>query len=313
MSKKLIFPFIVLLLIISFIYLFIPGTMRLSVSTHVKCTSNELIRCLHDQQKWQQWFPGNKETFEFEGYQFKEKEKKLNGTDINISNNYYKIHSSLISLSLATDSVLVTWSGEVKNGLNPITRIKHFLDISNLEQKMGIVLDSLRSFASEPINVYGYNIRRTGFDDSLLLSTRNSYKSIPDLNEQYRLIHELQHYIRSQGAVILDSPMVHISRAENATPTNTDYRIQVAVSIDRPILETKSYSLIRMVHINGKYVTADVKGGPDEIQKAREQIEFYMKDHLLTSPGISFEIYLTDRIKQSDSSKWITRIYYPST
>lgn len=307
MSKKILIPVIILLLAIVFIYLFIPSTIKISAVKHIKCTTNELNTCLRDANKWQQWFPGNKNLYEFEGYQYVEKEQKLNGVDIDIINNKYKLHSSLLGLSLNPDSLMVTWSAEINNGINPMTRIQHYLDASGLERNMNIILDSLKSFASESIHVYGFNIRRTSFDESLLLSTKRNYKMKPDLDEQYNVIYDLKRYIISKGATITDSPMVNMSRE------NSGFRMQVAISIDHVIEETSEYNLIRMVHINGKYVAADVIGGPEKIQKGHEQIEAFMKDHFLTSPGISFEIYLTDRKKESNPAKWKTRIYYPST
>lgn len=307
MGRKIIIPIVLILLAIAFIYLFIPSTIHLSAVTHIKCTGNELNKCLHDESKWHQWFPGNKQTHEFNGFKYEQKEQKLNGADIDITNEQNKLHSSLVGLSLAPDSIMTTWSAEIKNDLNPISRIKNFMQASSLEKDMTTILDSLGSFASKTINVYGFNIKRTGFEDSLLLSTRKSYKAKPDLNEQYRVIHDLRDYIISKGGSIIVSPMVNIR------PDTIGYKMQIAISVNKPLPENDKYSLIRMVHINGKYVTADVIGGPENIQKGHEQIEAYMKEHFLTTPGISFEIYLTDRIKETDPSKWITRIYYPST
>ena len=307
MRKIIVFIIIVLLLAVGFIYFFIPSTIKLTAANNIKCTVNELNTCLRDQDKWREWFPGKKEPFVFNEFQYSEKEQKLNGADIDISNPQYIFHSSLIGLSLTPDSLLASWSTEIKNDLNPITRINHYMQASRLQKDMQIILDSLKSFASHAINVYGFNIRRTSFDDSLLLSKKQIYILKPDLEEQYRVINGLKEYITSKRATILDSPMV------NMAPEAKGYRMQIAIAIDHEIAENDEYKLIRMVHINGKYVTADVFGGPDKIQKAHEQIEAFMKDHFLTSPGIPFEIYITDRKKELDSSKWKTRIYYPST
>ena len=307
MRKFIVFLIIVLILAIGFIYFFIPSTIKITATKNIKCTVNELNTCLRDQRKWQEWFPGNKEAFVFNGFQYSEKEYKLNGADIDISNPQYKFHSVLLGLSLTPDSLLATWSSEINNGLNPVDRIKRYLQASELQKDMQLILDSLKSFSSHSINVYGFNIRRTSFDDSLLLSKKQIYNSKPDLDEQYRVINDLKHYITSKGATIVDSPMV------NMTPEFSGYRMQIAIAIDHEIPENDMYKLIRMVHINGKYVAADVFGGPDKIQKGHEQIEIFMKDHFLTSPGIPFEIYITDRKKESDPNKWKTRIYYPST
>ena len=307
MRKIIVFTIIVLILSISFIYFFIPSTIKITATNNIKCTVNELNTCLRDQVKWREWFPVKKEPFLFNEFQYSEKEQKLNGVDIDISNPSYVFHSSLIGLSLTPDSLLVSWSTEIKNDFNPIARINRYIEAARLQKAMDVILDSLKSFASQPINVYGFNIHKTSFNDSLLLSKKLIYISKPGLEEQYRVINSLKDYITSKRATIIDSPMV------NMAPDANGYRMQIAIGIDHEIAETDEYKLIRMVHINGNYVTADVLGGPDNIQKAHEQIEEFMKDHFLTSPGIPFEIYITDRKKELESSKWKTRIYYPST
>ena len=48
-----------------------------------------------------------------------------------------------------------------------------------------------------------------------------------------------------------------------------------------------------------------------EIQKAYDQIQHYISDHNRVAPAISFESLVTDRRQEPDSSKWVTRIYYP--
>src|SRR6266487_3596951 len=49
-------------------------------------------------------------------------------------------------------------------------------------------------------------------------------------------------------------------------------------------------------------------------KKIRDEgaIEKYMDDHFLSAPAIPFEILITDRNKEADTSKWETKIFYPS-
>jgi hypothetical protein len=37
----------------------------------------------------------------------------------------------------------------------------------------------------------------------------------------------------------------------------------------------------------------------------------YMKDFKLTSPAMPFELLVTNRANEPDTSKWVTKIYYP--
>jgi hypothetical protein len=37
-----------------------------------------------------------------------------------------------------------------------------------------------------------------------------------------------------------------------------------------------------------------------------------MNDHFLSAPAIPFEILITDRSKEKDTTRWKTKIYQPS-
>ena len=61
----------------------------------------------------------------------------------------------------------------------------------------------------------------------------------------------------------------------------------------------------------GNILITEVKGGPEEIKKAYRQVELYISDFQRVAPAIPFESLVTDRRAEKDSTKWITRIYYP--
>jgi hypothetical protein len=61
----------------------------------------------------------------------------------------------------------------------------------------------------------------------------------------------------------------------------------------------------------GNILITEVKGGQNEITNAYKQIQNYVSDYNRSAPAIPFESLVTDRRKEPDSSKWITRIYYP--
>jgi hypothetical protein len=58
-------------------------------------------------------------------------------------------------------------------------------------------------------------------------------------------------------------------------------------------------------------LTTEVKGGPQNIKKAHDRLDLYMKDYNFSSKVIDWESLITDRSKERDSTKWITKIYIP--
>ena len=61
----------------------------------------------------------------------------------------------------------------------------------------------------------------------------------------------------------------------------------------------------------GNILITEVKGGSNKINNAYKQIRNYISDYNRIAPAIPFESLVTDRSKEPDSSKWVTRIYYP--
>jgi hypothetical protein len=61
----------------------------------------------------------------------------------------------------------------------------------------------------------------------------------------------------------------------------------------------------------GNILSGEVIGGPQEIDAATKQFELYIHDYQRTIIAIPFQMLITDRTKEPDSTKWITRIYYP--
>jgi hypothetical protein len=63
--------------------------------------------------------------------------------------------------------------------------------------------------------------------------------------------------------------------------------------------------------IAGNILVAEVKGGPYTVTNAFNSLHDYVTDHDLQSPAIPFQSLITNRLQQPDSTKWITKIYYP--
>jgi len=61
----------------------------------------------------------------------------------------------------------------------------------------------------------------------------------------------------------------------------------------------------------GNILVTEVKGGPSIINNAFKQMDTYVTDHERIPPAIPFLSLVTNRVQEPDTSKWITRIYYP--
>ena len=83
----------------------------------------------------------------------------------------------------------------------------------------------------------------------------------------------------------------------------------VALPVNKKIDNKGDVFFVRMVP--GRFLTSEVTGGPYTIQHAHRMMDQYFKDFNRTTMAIPFEYIVTDRLKETDTSKWVTRIYGP--
>jgi hypothetical protein len=117
----------------------------------------------------------------------------------------------------------------------------------------------------------------------------------------------LRKKIKDAGAIEKDSPMFHVNLIDS-----THYQTMIAICVDKEIHGDKDFFVSRMVPMKDRFLSTSVTGGDSTIRRAHEAIENYMDDHFLSAPAIPFEILITDRLAEKDTSKWKTKIFYPS-
>ncbi len=95
----------------------------------------------------------------------------------------------------------------------------------------------------------------------------------------------------------------------HVTGNSSGFKTMVAIPVNKIIAENNNILYKRMVP--GKILVTEVTGGTYTTTQALKQLETYINDYQLKSPAIPFESLVTDRLKEADTLKWITRIYYP--
>jgi len=63
--------------------------------------------------------------------------------------------------------------------------------------------------------------------------------------------------------------------------------------------------------IRGNILVAEIKGGIYSVNEAERQLVNYANDYKKISPAIPFQSLVTNRQLEPDTSKWVTRLYYP--
>ena len=299
-----------LLLTLVAIYVFIPGQTTISKSVLVNANRDALFRKMQHGELWFEWWPGKiaPDTairYEIENYTFKPLPARALSVPVMIQSKWFETASEFTFLPINKDSTTVHIEVTMPAPNNPIRRLRQYLDPGQLEHAISKILTSIDSTFSNVGNLYDYNIEKKLVVDSILISTFEEMNAYPTIPKIYALIDQLKEYTINHGAKETGLPMLNIS-----TPDSIHYLVRVAIPVNKRLPASGNISYKWMLG-GGNILVTEVKGGPEEINNAYKQIINYIADHGRTAPAISFESLVTDRRNEPDSSKWITRIYYP--
>jgi hypothetical protein len=316
MKKKIIALLAaVLFLSLASIYVFIPNPLQISKITIINCTKNGIYRYLADENKWQLWWPvdnaqskeninNKKDSFTCNADRYRLAQKLLNGVEISIQRNNSLYKSLFTLLSKGTDSVIVKWDCSINASWNPISRFLRYEQAVNIKKDMDAIVENLRLFSEKKESIYTIDITRSSITDTILIAAKYITSSYPDTKEVYDFIAPLKGYAKKFGAAQNGNPMLNITKL-NAH----EFQAMVAIPINKELPPNGNIFPQKM--IPGNFITTQIKGGEYTINQALEQIHYYFEDYKKTSMAIPFQSLITDRSKEPDTAKWITKIYAP--
>ncbi len=295
------------------IYLFIPHEIKISKIVFLKTNAAVANRFLMDGKNWPRWIspdsvyasktsPGSL-SFKLQNYNYTVEGAMMNTSQVSISDDEKSISSLMSIIPVTEDSVAVEWKADINAGISPVSRIKARRTAKEIENSMNDILSKLKIFLDKKENAYGFDIVQQQVTDTILISTKHISNSYPSTDEIYSMINNLRKYISNEGAKETNPPMLNIAN-EGGT-----YRTMVAIPVNKILPEKNDYAFKRMVP--GKILVAEIKGGEYTARQALKQMDLYVSDHHLSSPAIPFESLITNRMQEPDTTKWITKIYYP--
>lgn len=313
--KKGVVAFLILLIILLVaVYFFIPAQIEIRKTTYVHAVADAAYRQVSEETGWRRWWPykasaketmiPQQERFFQDDISYAVTSHSLGPIQVLITSDGNEFSSTLLLVPIRKDSTALTWKCIIETGNNPFKKIKYYRQAKNIARGIDNILDSLRSFLNNEDNLYNITIRRTKVTDTLLVTTKVIFDHYPSTTEIYNGINKLKQYISSQGAKETNYPMLHVFRTDSAR-----FETMMAIPVSKRIGNDGEFVHKRMVP--GNILLARVRGGRYSIQKAFAEIETYAKDNELIPPAIPFESLETNRLQETDTTKWITRIYFP--
>jgi len=312
MKKWLIVLIVLSGLLLASVYIFFPGKIVISQIQKFNCNIHSVNRFLMNENKWNKWWPGgvkydsltNKTEFEYGQNTYLINEYKYNALSILIRSKNFSVTSSIYFIPLNVDTVQVEWRYTLVAGLNPFSRIRLYSLAKNMHHNLIDIMKSMKSFIEKQVNVYGVNFYETISHDSTLVVTKTTYSNYPSTTQVYNLISELKKYIGDEGAKENNFPMLNVKKLNEA-----EFETMVAISVNKYLPGNSKIFPRRFVP--WKMQAADVIGGSYTVEDALKQMKIYMNDYQKRAMALPFQSLVTNRSKQPDTLKWITRIYTP--
>lgn len=311
MRKWLPLP-VLLALFFAVVYGLIPAKISIDERTAVPVNAKAFVRSLSDEKNWLLWWPGSKPAgtgfparFTYKNKTYTLLEKRFSSYVVSVSDGQDSLLTELVLLPLQNGTAEAAWLSAIAAGSAPFTRIKSWWWAKSLASDLRALLHDLKSFYGSEERLYGFPIREGLVSDSLLVFTRKTTEAPLSTDGIYNMVDRLQAFIRKNGAVQTGDPMLNVVAAGDSV-----YTTRVALPVSKRLPDEGDVQFKWMLG-NGNILVTEVKGGPAQIKAAFEQMQNYIQDHMRTAPAIEFQSLVTDRRAEPDTSKWMTKLYWP--
>lgn len=302
----LIFCLFILVIVIG-LYFFIPGNKTITFQTIAGSTEDGVSRIMLDKNNMQQWWPGEKKNDSL--YSYKDCTYMVNkiiadGIEATIFNDKDSTKGNLLIIGAGNDSVQLQWTSTFIFSKNLVKKIVQYRHYSSIKNNIESLLTDIKKYFDNEKNIYGLEVEKQKVTEASLVATRESFNHYPSTQEIYGLINLLKKYIREKGGEENNFPMLNVH-----TEDSVMYEAMAAIPTKTDLPSEGKFALKKMVL--GNILMAEVKGGIYTITNGEQQLKNYVSDHKKIAPAIPFQSLVTDRSQEVDTSKWITRLYYP--
>lgn len=307
MKKWLILIAVILVASIITFYFLYPSTQSDTYETIVACPPRAVARQIINKEKWGKWWPGKKindSIFSFQDYNYKIGEILLNGFKTVVYNDKDSLAGLLQFIYFGTDSTLLKWTSVYDFSNNPLKRIEQNVDVKAMNNSSADLVNEMKKYFAVTANVYGMKIEEDKVKDSTMIALKQTFDHYPTTGEIYEMITSIQKYVKENGGMQNNYPMLNIHKEGPSR-----FQTMVAVPTNKDLPANGNFELKKMVL--GNILKAEVTGGVDRVKEGETELANYVDDYHKLSPAIPFQSLVTDRISQPDSTKWVTRLYYP--
>lgn len=293
-----------LFLLLLVAYFLLPAQPVIYKKVTLPVNQNAVVKLLTQQDKWQQWWPADDNEIVYDSLNFSFQQEMSKTAILRVPFKDTLLTAQLNTILYKVDLSGIIFQTSLPASSNPLQKISNYFRSQRIAGEAEEILRRLKAFAEKEENIYGFAVRQEKVKDSMLVAIRFQTTGYPETIRIYSAIAELRSYINAEGAKETGAPMLHTDPADNQ-----QYRVMVAIPVNRVLNGNGPIEPKRMVL--GNILVTEVKGGPHTVEKAMQVFQQYVIDHRRTSPAIPYQSLITDRLQQPDTTKWVTRLYYP--
>ncbi len=300
MIKKIVLALVLGFLIgTGIVFVFIPGTLTVVSLRTMASSMPGSYRFLANDSSWRY-------RLNCEGTDLSISRKIPSALQISNATPLTEEVTTLLLLQSHPDSTRLKWETKYRAGLDPFQRIINYRKAVKFKSCMNSILATVDDYFRHNENLYGFRISRTTLTDTFLVAVRFKTQNFPETEMIYSRIDQIKKYIAASGAREMNDPMLNIISNEDGSKTVT-----VGIATNREVKDSGIFVTKRLAQYKNRTLTTLVTGDQKEVEESLRAIHQYMDDYHLTSPTVHFELLITDRRKEKDASKWVTRIFYP--
>jgi len=205
MKKWIVWFFVILVSGVASIYIFIPAKIVITHISSAEATITGEFRYISLEENWEKWWVDadgkshqKGEPFTYGTNEFRISKRSYNAVGINIRQGGADIPSFIHLISYALDSTGAVWACEMPYTINPVTRLRNYLNALEIKKNMTGVMKVFSAFISNPKNVYGMTIYKTTVHDTLMVSARFTSPGYPTTAQLYGYFDTLKQTIIKQ-------------------------------------------------------------------------------------------------------------------
>jgi effector-binding domain-containing protein len=320
---------LLLILVLGIISFFLPSKIEIEKSIVIKALPEvvfEQVNDLHNWEKWSPWMEGDttmdikyfgNEKGEGAGFEWKS-ENRYSGsgtitilTSVSNDSILYEIEfikrgkaSGNFGFNKVENGTRVNWVMKMNLGLNPLARyMRSFLikrisrDFENGLENLKRNIESARAIDQALVET----IQISGFEYA---GIRAKAKPSEFGFKMIFFLKELKDYTK-RNHLKINNPSFSILYSSN----KDEIDFETGVPVEKAGKETK---IIKSGKINAcKAATLDYYGPYSGIEKGYNVINKWIAENKKKVSGVTFEVYITNPENEKDSTKWLTKIYFP--